>query len=137
MTNHTRTFLQIKNFQLAANVKGDPNARKVALVLPGGLDTKDYVHMTSLVDFLANRGYLAVSFDMAGTWDSPGDISLYTTTNYIKAVHELIDYFGNRPTILAGHSRGGKVAIHAGADNPAVNAIVAIMASYGAPLPPA
>jgi hypothetical protein len=43
-------------------MKGDQDAAKLALVLPGRLDTKDYAHMVSAVDFLSARGYLAVSF---------------------------------------------------------------------------
>ncbi len=129
-------IIQTTSFKLATISKGDPDAPKLALVLPGRLDTKDYVHMTSLVDFLATRGYLAVSFDPPGTWDSPGNIEIYSTTNYIKAINELIEHFGNRPTVLLGHSRGGTVAIQAGALNPHVTAIVPIAASYGIPTPP-
>lgn len=132
----TPTMIKTPSFTLAANIKGDEKENKLALVLPGRLDTKDYVHMTTLVDFLADRGYLAVSFDPPGTWDSPGDIEIYSTTNYIKAINELIEHFGNRPTVLVGHSRGGTVAIQAGASNPAVTAIIPIMASYGIPTPP-
>ena len=128
--------IQTSSFTLAAHVKGNQDAPKLALVLPGRLDTKDYIHMTSLVDFLANRGYLAVTFDPPGTWDSPGGIDIYSTTNYIKAISELIEYFGSRPTVLLGHSRGGTATIQAGAANPAVTAIVPIAASYGAPTPP-
>jgi pimeloyl-ACP methyl ester carboxylesterase len=130
------TIIQTKTFQLAANIKGDNKAAKLALILPGRLDTKDYAHMTSLVDFFASRGYLAISFDPPGTWDSSGEIDIYSTTNYLKAIDELIEYFGNRPTVLAGHSRGGTVAIHAGASNPAVVGFIAMMPSYGAATPP-
>lgn len=129
-------IIQIASFQLATLSKGNPDAPKLALILPGRLDTKDYIHMQSLVDYLAGRGYLAVTFDPPGTWDSPGGLEIYSTTNYIKAVNELIEYFGNRPTVLLGHSRGGTVAIQAGASNPAVTAIVPIAASYGIPTPP-
>ncbi|KKW15506.1 MAG: Hydrolase, alpha/beta fold family [Candidatus Jorgensenbacteria bacterium GW2011_GWB1_50_10] len=124
------------SFTLATYQKGNIDAPKLALVLPGRLDTKDYVHMRSHVDFFAEKGYLAVSFDPPGTWESPGNIDLFTTTNYIKAVNELIEYFGNKPTVLLGHSRGGSVAILAGASNPTVKAIIAVMATYGPPSAP-
>src|SRR3990167_8571891 len=126
-------FIKTKSFELAVYARGDEKASRVALVLPGRLDTKDYVHMTSHVDFLAKRGYHALSFDMPGTWESPGNIAEYTTTNYIKAVNELVDYLGNKPTLLLGHSRGGSVAILAGAVNKDVVGIIPIMATYGAP----
>ena len=128
--------IKIPSFKLAIYAKGNPNAEKLALVLPGRLDTKDYVHMTSHVDYLAQQGFYAVSFDAPFSWESRGDIKNYTTTNYIKAVNELIEYFGNKPTLLVGHSRGGAVSILAGANNKNVIGIVPIMATYGAPSSP-
>lgn len=130
-------ILKTKTFELAVYEKGDPNSSKIAIVIPGRLDTEDYVHNTSLVDFLASRGYFALSFDPAGTWESPGDIGLYTTTNLIKSVDELIEFFGNKPTILAGHSRGGTIAMLAGPKNPHVTHIIPIFSYYGAPSDPA
>ena len=129
-------LIETPTFKLAVYAKGDKNADKLALVLPGRLDTKDYIHMRSHVNFLAENGYYALSFDMPGIWESPGDIKDYTTTNYIKIVHDLIEHFGNRPTLLVGHSRGGAVAILAGANNKNVTGIVPIMATYGAPSSP-
>jgi len=130
------TLIKTNTFELAINSKGDPNSKKLALILPGRLDTKDYECFNSHLEYLANKGFFAVSFDPPGTWESPGGIELFTTTNYIKAVNELIEYFGNRPTILMGHSRGGTVSILAGADNPYVVSFVLIMANFGEPTPP-
>ncbi len=110
--------------------QGSDNAKKLAIITPGRLDTKDYVHNTSLVKYLSEKGFLAVSFDPPGTWESPGDISLYTTTNTLKAINELIEYFGNRPTVLLGHSRGGANAMLAGAANQYVTHLVGIMSPH-------
>ena len=121
-----------KTFELAVYEKSNKNSSKLAIVIPGRLDTKDYVHNTSLVDYLANHGYFALSFDPPGTWESPGDISLYTTTNLIKSVNELIEFFGNKPTLLAGHSRGGTIAMLAGPKNSYVTHIIPIFSYYGA-----
>jgi pimeloyl-ACP methyl ester carboxylesterase len=126
-------IIRTKSFELAAISRGDKNAKRFALLLPGRLDTKDYASFTSHVEYLAARGFFAVAFDPPGTWESPGTTELFTTTNYIKAVNEIIEHFGNRPTLLLGHSRGGAVAILAGAANPAVVAIVAVMANFGSP----
>ncbi len=123
--------IKTKTFELAVYEKGDPNSSKIAIVIPGRLDTKDYAHMRSHVDFLASKGYFALSFDPPGTWESPGDISLYTTPNYLKAIDELIEYFGNRPTIILGHSRGGSMAMFAGINNPHVTHFIAMMSHYG------
>ena len=123
-------IVQTKSFKLATYSKGDPKSKNLALVLPGKLDTKDYAHMKSHVEYLANKGYFALSFDPPGTWESPGDIKLYTMTNYLKAVDELIEHFGNKPTFIMGHSRGATVATIAGARNKHVFAFAAVMSSF-------
>lgn len=123
--------IKTKSFDLAIYQRGDKDAEKLILCLPGRLDTKDYAHMRSHVDFFAGKGYLALSFDPPGTWESPGDISLYTTQNYLKAIDELIELYGNRPTVTLGHSRGGSMAMLAGINNPYVTHFVAVMSHYG------
>jgi len=131
-------IIQTKSFKLAIYKNGDEKSAKLALVLPGKLDTKNYAHMRSHVDYLANRGYLALSFDPPGTWDSQGGIELYTMTNYVRAVHELIEYFGTQSSSQAkrkeifvmGHSRGGSIAMLAGISNPRVTHFASIMSYY-------
>lgn len=123
--------IKTPSFELAVVKEGNEDAEKLMLCLPGRLDTKDYAHMRGHVAHFAKQGYLAVSFDPPGTWESPGDISLYTTTNYKQAVDELIEYFGNRPTVLLGHSRGGSLAMLAGCDNEHVTHIIAVMSHTG------
>ncbi|MGE5041306.1 MAG: alpha/beta hydrolase family protein [Candidatus Levyibacteriota bacterium] len=122
-------IIKTTSFELATISAGDKNSGRFALVLPGRLDTKDYEVFRKHIDFLATLGFYALSFDPPGTWESPGDTSLFTTTNYIKAVDELIAYFGNRPTFLMGHSRGASISILAGAKNPHVFACAPIMAT--------
>ena len=129
-------IIQTESFELAIYAKGDPASTKVAIVIPGRLDTKDYIHNTSMVDTLADEGYYAVSFDPPGTWESPGNIELYTMTNCVKAVNELIEYFGNKPTLLAGHSRGGSIAMYVGPRNPHVTQFVSVFSTYSVPTPP-
>lgn len=123
-------FIKTKSFQLATYSKGNKNSKKLALVLPGKLDTKDYAHMKSHVDFLSSKGFYALSFDPPGTWESKGDISLYNTTNYLKAVDELIGYFGNKQTFILGHSRGASVSMIAGARNKHISGYAAFMPSF-------
>jgi pimeloyl-ACP methyl ester carboxylesterase len=122
--------IKTKSFNLSVYQKGNKDAKRIALVLPGKLDTKDYPHMLSHVDYLADRGYLALSFDPAGTWESDGDISLYSMTNYLRAINELIEYFGNKPTFVIGHSRGGSMALLAGTTNKHITHFGAIMSWY-------
>lgn len=125
-----KLFINTKSFMLATYARGDSNAKKIALVLPGQLDTKDYPHMRSHVDFLSSQGFFALSFDPPGTWESGDDISQYTMTNYLKAINELINYFDNKPTFVMGHSRGGSMATLAGITNPDVIAFAAVMSTY-------
>ncbi|MBU1201804.1 MAG: alpha/beta hydrolase [Nanoarchaeota archaeon] len=120
-------IIKTGSFGLAAYIKGSRNSEKLALILPGRLDTKDYKHIKSHVNFLAKKNYLAVSFDPPGTWESSGEIASYSMTNYLKSINELIEYFGNKQTVLIGHSRGGTMAMLAGTQNDHVTHIISIM----------
>ncbi|KKQ27797.1 MAG: Alpha/beta hydrolase fold protein [Candidatus Magasanikbacteria bacterium GW2011_GWC2_37_14] len=128
-------IIKTKSFELAVNIKGDPSSTKLAILIPGRLDTKDYCNFVSHANYLVSKSFFVVAFDPPGTWDSPGGIDIYSTTNYIIAVNELIEYFGNKSTLLLGHSRGAATAILAGAPNPNVIGIVSIIANYGKPTP--
>lgn len=119
--------IRTKSFGLATIQAGDESAEKFALVVPGRLDTKDYAHMTAIVEHLESLGFFAVSFDPPGTWESEGSIDDYTMTNYLKAIDEVIEYFGNRPTLMVGHSRGGSVSTNAAARNKHITLLVTCM----------
>lgn len=134
--NNAADRVKTKSFELAVFVRGNENAKKLALFIPGRLDTKDYANFISHVECLATHGFLAVAFDPPGTWESSGKIEDYTTTNYIKSINELIEFFGNRPTLLVGHSRGASVAMLTSMSNTTVRGIILIMANYGTPTPP-
>lgn len=127
-------MIKTRSFELSTYMRGSQRAKRLAMILPGKLDTKDYPHMRSLVNYLAKKGYLALSFDPPGTWESPGSIGLYTMTNYLRAIDGLIEKFGSRPTVLFGHSRGGIMAMLAGAQNGAVTHIMTAM-SQDSPSP--
>jgi len=123
-------LIKTKSFEIATYQRGNLNAPKLALVLPGRLDTKDYANMRSHVDFLASKGFLSLSFDPPGTWESKGVIGIYNMTNYIKAVDEIITYYGNIPTFVVGHSRGGSIAMFAGLKNEKIIAFASIFSHY-------
>src|SRR3989338_10282910 len=106
-----KNIIKTKSFELAVFTRGSENSNKLAILIPGRLDTKDYAHNTSHVEYLSKHGFYALSFDPPGTWESSGKIEEYNTTNYIKAINELIEYFGNKPTLLVGHSRGASVSM--------------------------
>src|ERR1700679_1536516 len=113
-------MLETPNFKIAANISGGESSSKLALLMPGRLDTKDYANFVSHADYLSKRGFLVVAIDPLTTCDRPGDLSNYTTSSDMHAVNEIIELCGNRPTLLLGHSRGGATAMLASA-NPAVS----------------
>jgi hypothetical protein len=118
-----------KSFTIGVYAKGNKKSEKLALVLPGQLDTKDYPHMKSHVNMLEKLGFFALSFDPPGTWESPGSIDIYNMTNYDKAINEIIEHYGNKPTVVIGHSRGGSMAILAGINNKHVKGFVSIFSA--------
>ncbi|MDD4989361.1 MAG: alpha/beta fold hydrolase, partial [Candidatus Pacebacteria bacterium] len=126
-------LIKTKSFELAILTRGKEDSKNLAILIPGRLDTKDYENFVSHAEYLADRGFFVVAFDPPGTWESRGGIEMYTTTNYLKAVDELIEYFGSRPTLLLGHSRGGAVAMLESMKNSKIIGIVSVMGSLGAP----
>src|SRR3989344_8561901 len=105
----------------------ETQTEKLAILCPGYLDTKDYDHLVTLADALAERGYTAVRFDPTGTWESEGEISDYLTSQYIKDVKSVLDYMlkeGNFIHVLVcGHSRGGMVSLLYAARDPRISAV--------------
>lgn len=130
------TIIKTHSFELSVLTRGEESSKYLALILPGRLDTKDYSNFVSHAEYLARKKFYAVAIDPPGTWESPGDISLYTTTNYLRTIKELIEHFDNRPTLLIGHSRGAAAAILAGMQHPAIRGIVPIMPNLGTPTAP-
>lgn len=125
--------IQTQSFEVAAVSAGNPDSEKLAIVTPGRLDSKDYCHNVSHMNHFADLGYYAVSFDPPGTWESPGSIDMYTTTNVVRAVNELIWFFDQRPTLLFGHSRGGIVSMLVGSSNNVVTHMIAVNSGAGPP----
>jgi pimeloyl-ACP methyl ester carboxylesterase len=114
-------------------------SEKLAILCPGYLDSKDYTHLVMLADDLASLGFTAVRFDPTGTWESGGDISEYTTTQYLEDVKTVIDYMltqnNFKHILIGGHSRGGQISVLYAARDPRISEVLAIMPS-SKPLPP-
>jgi pimeloyl-ACP methyl ester carboxylesterase len=125
-----------KNKNIAAVVHSPSiQSKKLAILCPGYLDTKDYPHLVELANRLSEIGYTVVRFDPTGAWGSEGDISEYLTSQYledIKAVLEqMLAMHEYTQVLLGGHSRGGQVAILYAARDPRISAVLAIMPSHG------
>ncbi len=105
-------FITTKSFEVAIYPHWDKNASRLALVLPGKLDSWQYRNLVSHAELLSQMWFYAMSFDPPGTWNSPWDSDkLYTTSNYLLAVEEIINYFWDRETFVAGKSRWWTLAI--------------------------
>src|SRR3989344_857048 len=64
----------------------DIKTKKLAILCPGFLDTKNYDHLILLSEELLKKGFTVVRFDPTGTWESEGDISEYLTSQYLNDV---------------------------------------------------
>lgn len=106
---------------------------KLAILCPGYLDSKDYDHLRTLAEDLAKIGYTTVRFDPIGTWESEGDISDYTTTEYLKNVREVLEYMlkqnNFKRILIGGHSRGGMVSLLYASQDPRISKVLGIMPS--------
>jgi len=101
---------------------------KVALLLPGYLDSPDYLHMITFEKGLENMGYTVERLDACNLWKT-GDVENYTISNFIKQIKERVDFYkGQNPEeiVLIGHSNGAFTSIVAGARIPEVTKIVAL-----------
>ena len=106
---------------------------KLAVLCPGNLDSKDYLHLVKLAEELSARGYKVVRFDPTGTWESEGTTDLYSTTQYLKDVKCVLDFMLSQKSytevLVAGHSRGGQVSLLAAARDSRITKVLAIMPS--------
>jgi pimeloyl-ACP methyl ester carboxylesterase len=105
----------------------------LAILCPGYLDSKDYKHMVGLAETLCEQGYTVVRFDTTGVWESDGDISDYTTTQYLEDIKNILEFMLSQSdykhVLLGGHSRGGQVVILYASRDPRISLVLAIMPS--------
>ena len=108
---------------------------KLAILMPGYLDSKDYDHFKFLGIELANIGYLAIAFNPTGTWDSDGSVENYSISQYLKDIETVIKYAENQngkefsEIALLGHSLGGQTALLYGSNHEKISAVIGIMPS--------
>ncbi|OGF23274.1 hypothetical protein A2Y83_00120 [Candidatus Falkowbacteria bacterium RBG_13_39_14] len=88
---------------------------ELAILCPGFLDSKDYNGLHNLAEALNKKGYTVVRFDPAGTWESEGDISEYTVTQYLEDIKNILEYMlkqsAYKEILLGGHSQGCSVQL--------------------------
>jgi pimeloyl-ACP methyl ester carboxylesterase len=108
---------------------------KLAVLCPGYLDSKDYRQLVGLAEALRGQGYTVVRFEPTGTWQSEGDISDYTTSQYLEDIKNVLEYIlsqaNYKQILLGGHSRGGQVSILYAARDSRISIVLGIMPSSG------
>jgi pimeloyl-ACP methyl ester carboxylesterase len=113
----------------------DKQTDRLAILCPGFLDSKDYKHLVGLSEELSKKGYTVIRFDPTGTWESEGDISDYTVTQYLEDIRSVLEYaLKENPytkILVGGHSRGGQLAVLYAARDPRVSLVLGIMPSSG------
>lgn len=109
-------------------------SEKLAILLPGYLDSKDYPHLVALAEDFQKVGYTAVRFDYRGTWESSGRLSDHTVFRQLQDVREVFDFMLKRHDytwiVLGGHSRGGLIAMLYASQNPKISAVFGLMPPY-------
>lgn len=120
------------NYSVSAWICGDENSKKLAVLLPGFLDSKDYTHLKKLGELLSDQGYLVISFDPLGTWQSKALTEFYTMSNWLKEINDAISWVTHQHTsikkiVLIGHSMGGMLSMWYAAGHPEISAVVSIM----------
>ena len=101
---------------------------KIALLLPGYLDSPEYLHLVTFEKRLLELGYTVERLDACNLWKT-GAVENYTITNYVKQIQERVDFYTDQKPeeiVLIGHRLGGFTAIIAGSRIKAVTKIVAL-----------
>ena len=101
---------------------------KLALLLPGYLDSPDYLHLIIFEKRLQDLGYTVERLDVCNLWQT-GDVNNYSITNFLKQIKDHIDFYKNQnpeEILLIGHSNGGFAAIIAGSKFPEITKIIAL-----------
>ena len=132
----TETKIPSTKGNLAATIHyPESKTDKLAILCPGYLDSKDYKQLVSLAEILKEQGYVVVRFEPTGTWGSEGDISDYTTSQYLEDIKNVLKYMlsqvSYKKVLLGGHSRGGQVSILYAARDSRISVVLGIMPSSG------
>lgn len=102
--------------------------KKLALLLPGFLDSPDYLHMNIFSDELKLLNYDVIKIDPCNLWRGNGNINNYSITNYVEQIRDTINNNHNNYSeiLLMGHSMGGFVGIISAASIDYITRVIAI-----------
>ena len=122
--------LTLSSFDIELYTAWPSESENLLVFLPWYLDWWNYAHMKWHREYFGAKWYLSVSFDPPATFNSPWDISLYTITNYLNAIREVIAYYNKKNVIIIWHSLGWAMAVLAAKILPHIKAFVSMMAPY-------
>ena len=101
---------------------------KLALILPGYIESPDYRHLVVIDNKLKGLGFTTVRVDACNLWQTNNG-SNYSTTGYIKQVEDIISSYSSEDlteVVLIGHSLGTLVAAYIASTNNKVTKIVCL-----------
>ncbi len=101
---------------------------KVALLLPGYLDSPDYLHLKTFEKRLKELGYTVERLDACHLWET-GNVDNYSISNFIKQIKSRVEFYHNKhpeEIVLIGHSMGAFTSIIAGSRITEVTKIVSL-----------
>lgn len=101
---------------------------KLALLLPGYLDSPDYLHLKTFDKRLTELGYTVERLDLGNLW-ATGSSKDYTVTHFLDEIKERVNFYQTQTPeeiILIGHSRGAFTAIVAGNKIEEIDKVVAL-----------
>lgn len=107
---------------------GGKTEMKVALLLPGYLDSPDYLHLITFEKSLKKLGYTVERLDACNLWKT-GNVNDYSITNFLKQIKQRVDFYKKKnpeEVVLIGHSNGAFTSIIAGNRFPEVTKIIAL-----------
>jgi len=100
---------------------------KLAILLPGFLDSPDYPHLVELDKELTRLGYEVVRVNPTGTWEPNADFNQYSMSHILGQVNDIVSQHPNHTIIAAGHSLGGMMSMLSAINNHSVSAAISIM----------
>lgn len=101
---------------------------KLALLLPGYLDSPDYLNLKTFDKRLSELGWTVERLDPCHIWET-GNVDNYSITNFIKQIREKVEFYQDQnpeEIVLIVHILGGFTAIIAGSRIAEVTKIVAL-----------
>ena len=131
------TFLSTGEHRLVADLFTPRQSNGMGIVLLHGslIDGRNHFFYQDLSHRLAARGYTILNVDLRGYGDSdsPKDPTRLEDYDFIGDAHQSMDYavsMGNGLRwLLAGHTKGGALALYAGIDHPDVAGVISMSPS--------